>query len=89
VSFVRQEIEELRQDLADARAALDLALRARDNWRKANDEKLAENTRLREAAIDLVSSVTRAEEQGVKAFPGLWADRDRLRTAINNTGGGE
>jgi hypothetical protein len=48
VDDLRQEVKRLKADLADARAALDLALRARDNWRKANDEKLAEIERLRE-----------------------------------------
>ena len=51
---------ELEDEVADARAERDLALQARDNWRKANDEKLEQLTAKDEALTNLMHSLAQA-----------------------------
>jgi chromosome segregation ATPase len=78
----RGEIARLNQEITDLREAFHLSQEARDNWRTASDEKLAELTRFREALKDAekrLDAEGKARMELLDAHLQLRAELTRLR----------
>ena len=88
----RAALDRIEVDLADARHERDLACEARDNWRKASDEKLTEAERLRAENRQLKFESVALESRAREEFDKLRGENptldqyvkeiERLRTAL-------